>query len=152
MEFDENEATSLALAPLRRLAGFLQTELAAFFGTSIALQETGFLQAAAEIEIIDEQGASYTVAESFGLGRDTTTDDLGGNHELLSRLGASDRFHGDGLEFFDRKIFFQSLTVDFVAMLLGNEETDAGNSRFAAADSFVVFVGGSHESSLILLR
>ena len=65
LKFSPRAMAQLTLTPLRRLAGLLETELSAFFGTSITLQITELLDLTAQLDIVFEQSTSNTVADSF---------------------------------------------------------------------------------------
>src|SRR5689334_23380095 len=129
----------LSLTPLRTLSRFLETELTAFFGTRVTLEVTELLEAATELYIVDEEGASDTETHGFGLGRDTTTNELGGAMELLGGFAVSDRGNGSLLHFADREIGFEGAAVNFVAGFGSREKTNTGNGGLAATDGFEIF-------------
>ena len=81
---------SLSLRPLWRLPRLLETELAAFFGTRVAFEESGFLEFLSKFGIVFHESPGNTVSKRFRLTGESSTANSCGDLEFNRKLGLCD--------------------------------------------------------------
>src|SRR5882757_517706 len=102
----------LALGELEAGPGALLSVLLALLHARIAREETGLLQAFAQLYVVDLQSPGDAVADGAGLSRRTAAVNRDDDVELVDRLRERKRLLDDHLEHFVAEVLIQRTLID----------------------------------------
>src|SRR3989338_8137518 len=135
-------AKQLAFTPLRRFAGFLESEFAALFGARVALQEAESFYFYPQILVVCDQRPGQAVAHRLRLGVSTAAGDSRLHVPLPSDLALPERVLDKQAFRLCFEIILGLLAVYHKVSLGGGGDAHTGGGSFASAYCFdVPFLG-----------